>query len=94
MEAEATVHTTANGIEKDAPSFEPAKEDSIALAKLIEKWEKMVQGKNSVTAQIEAVEQRLQDLKVSKSRTEGAVYALEQLIVEIDPEVLQRMAGG
>jgi len=94
MEAEATVHTMTNGVEKDAPSFEPAKEDTIALAKLIDKREKMVQGLNSVRAQREATQQRLKDLETSVSRTEGAVYALESLITEIDPELLQRMAGG
>lgn len=98
MEQEAIAHELSNGIEKHAPTPDveavKAKPASLALSALVEKREKMLQGLNSVKSQREAVAQRLKELETSVSRTEGALFTLEQLIVEIDPALLQQMQGG
>jgi hypothetical protein len=73
---------------------EPPKQPTIALQNLMEKREKMMQGLNSVKAQREAIQERLKELETSVSRTEGALYTLETLIQELDPQALQQPQGA
>jgi hypothetical protein len=103
MEAEATVRTTHNGvdagsplgapspiIEHDKPSHVPTREGSVELKTLLDKYEKMIQGLNSLKADEEAMVQQLEDQRTSRKRTEGAVIVLRGLIEELDPTALQR----
>jgi hypothetical protein len=96
MEAEATVNIPMNGVEKTAPVPEVMtdKPNGIALANLLDKRDKMIQGLNSAKAQKDAVKQQLENIELAISRTEGAIYGYETLINELDPSVLQQGMGG
>jgi len=98
MEAEAAVHTSSNGALAHAPAPIPdmaqGRAESIGLSKLMERRDKMAQGLNSISAELEAAEQRVEDLKTSKARTQGALIILNQLCEELDPTALQAAQQG
>lgn len=74
------------------PAAVPPGEGSVALSKLVDRREKLIQGLNAARAQKEAITQRLKDIELSIGRTEGAVITVENFINEIDPGLLDRMA--
>lgn len=96
MEAEATVRTMSNGVEKSAPvpSGDQERPSAISLSDLLDQHKELLQGLNTIKAQREATAQRLKDLETAEQRTLGALIANEQWITKIDPNALQQAAGG
>lgn len=93
MEAQAEVRSH-NSYEKGAPAPQSSSEktDSVAMASLLDKREKMIQGLNGAKSQRDVMQQRVKEYDLSINRTEGAIMALEGLIQEIDPEYFNRLA--
>jgi len=81
-----------NGVEHGAPALE-VDQPSIELKILLEKHEKMTQGLNAVTADCDALAERLTQQEENKKRTEGALIMLTSLIQELDPQALSRQQG-
>lgn len=93
MEAEATVRSMNNGMDRNGQTIDVpvnGKQHSVELDVLKDRREKMMQGLNSLKADLDAMKKQIEDQEVSISRTEGALILLSNLITEIDPTALQQ----
>lgn len=97
MESQVEAPISTNGVEKidDLSQTDVVgKKDvgpSVGVKALTERRAKMVQGLNNAKSQREALSDRLKEVEVTISRTEGAIITLEGLIQEIDPEEMNRI---
>lgn len=99
MEAEATVHSSNNGVEKTAPAAELPKVQEVApvaaatfgVQGLLDKRQEMGQTINNSRATRDQVADQLANLEDMLKRQEGAYLQLGELITELDPQIARQM---
>jgi len=63
------------------------------VSALLERFDKMNQGLNSMKSQKENLTAQMDDLKIRIGRQEGAILMMEQIINEKDPMAFRRQAA-